>query len=58
MRWYHFDPFAHRQREQCTVGALRAEVVGHDVSIRAMDTGRFTGKSAMSLGELAKSATA
>ena len=27
-------------REQCTVGALRAEVAGHDVSIRAMDKGR------------------
>ena len=25
MRWYSFDPFAHRTREQCTVGALRAE---------------------------------
>ena len=24
MRWYQFDPFAHRSREQCTVSALRA----------------------------------
>ncbi len=27
-RWYSFDPFAHRTREQCTVGALRAEAGG------------------------------
>ena len=26
MRIYQFDPFAHRSRDQCTVGALRAEV--------------------------------
>ena len=32
---------SHRPREQCTVGALRAEVAGHDVSVRAFDTGRF-----------------
>ena len=25
MRHYHFDPFASRSREQCTVAALRAE---------------------------------
>jgi hypothetical protein len=25
MRHYHFDPFANRAEEQCTVGALRAE---------------------------------
>ena len=43
MRWYRFDPFAHRPREQCTVGALRAEVPDHDVAIRAMDKGRFAG---------------
>ena len=36
MRWYSFDPFAHIPKEQCTVGALRASVAGHDVSIRAM----------------------
>ena len=58
MRWYHFDPFAHRPREQCTVAALRAEVPDHDVTIRAMDKGRFAGKGAMSLCELAEQATA
>ncbi|MSO79628.1 MAG: amidohydrolase [Acidimicrobiia bacterium] len=26
MRIYQFDPFAHRSKDQCTVGALRAEV--------------------------------
>ena len=40
MRWYRFDPFAHRTAEQCTVGALRAEVAGHDVSIHSMEKGR------------------
>ena len=58
MRWYRFDPFAHRQRERCTVGALRAEVAGHDVSIRSMDKGRYAGAERPSLGELAQRATA
>jgi predicted TIM-barrel fold metal-dependent hydrolase len=34
MRWYHFDPFSHVPRDQATVGALRASVAGHDVSIQ------------------------
>lgn len=58
MKWYRFDPFAHRPREQCTVGALRAEVAGHDVSIRAYDKGRYADAKKISLGQLAKSATA
>jgi hypothetical protein len=58
MRWYRFDPFAHRPRERCTVGALRAEAVGHDTSIRPMDKGRFAATPRMSLGELAENATA
>ena len=29
-----------RPKEQCTVGALRAEVAGHDVAVRSMDKGR------------------
>jgi predicted TIM-barrel fold metal-dependent hydrolase len=57
MRWYGFDPFAIRPKERSTVGALRAEVAGHDVSIRAFDTGRRQ-RSAISLGELADRATA
>jgi predicted TIM-barrel fold metal-dependent hydrolase len=58
MRWYRFDPFATRPRQQCTVGALRAEVPGHDTAIKAMDKGRFADAPRMSLGELAENATA
>jgi predicted TIM-barrel fold metal-dependent hydrolase len=31
MREFSYDPFRYRAREQCTVGALRAEAVGVDV---------------------------
>jgi predicted TIM-barrel fold metal-dependent hydrolase len=58
MRWYRFDPFAYRAREQCTVGALRAEVAGHDVSIRAMNKGRHAERERVSLGDFASRATA
>jgi hypothetical protein len=58
MRWYRFEPYAHRAREACTVGALRAEVAGHDTSVRSMDKGRFAGSERISLGELARRATA
>jgi hypothetical protein len=58
MRWYQFDPFAIRPPDQCTVGALRAEVAGHDTSVRSYDKGRYAGSQRMSLGQLAKSATA
>jgi len=57
MRWYHFDPFSKRSRESCTVGALRAEVAGHDISVRSFDTGRRE-RSHVSLGDMAKRATA
>jgi predicted TIM-barrel fold metal-dependent hydrolase len=40
MRWYSFDPFAHRSKEASTVGALRAQSAGHDVSIKAQGTGQ------------------
>jgi predicted TIM-barrel fold metal-dependent hydrolase len=30
MRAFHYDPFGHRRREQCTVGALRAEAADVD----------------------------
>jgi len=33
-RWYQFDPFAHRPREACTVGALRAEAADVDTTPR------------------------
>jgi predicted TIM-barrel fold metal-dependent hydrolase len=35
MKFFRFDPFTIRAREKCTVGALRAEAEGHDVSIVA-----------------------
>jgi predicted TIM-barrel fold metal-dependent hydrolase len=58
-RWFSFDPFVHRTREQSTVGALRAESAGHDVSIQSFDTGRVTrsGKGA-DLARIAAEATA
>jgi predicted TIM-barrel fold metal-dependent hydrolase len=58
MRWYSFDPFAHRTREQSTVGALRAEAGDHDIEIRAFDKGRFTKQIGIDLGELEAKATA
>ncbi len=58
-RWYSFDPFAQRTRERCTVGALRGEASGHDVSIRSFDKGRFERKrTGADLGRLAARATA
>jgi predicted TIM-barrel fold metal-dependent hydrolase len=35
MKFFNYDPFSIRPREQCTVGALRAEAAGHDVSVHA-----------------------
>jgi predicted TIM-barrel fold metal-dependent hydrolase len=35
MRLFQFDPFAVRPREQCTVGALRAEASDVDVSVKS-----------------------
>jgi hypothetical protein len=35
MRWYQFHPFAHVPKDQATVGALRASVAGHDVSVQS-----------------------
>jgi predicted TIM-barrel fold metal-dependent hydrolase len=35
MKYFRFDPFRIRPRERCTVGALRAEAAGHDVSIQS-----------------------
>jgi len=58
MRWYSFDPFAHRPKEQCTVGALRAEAGDHDVEIRPFDKGRFSKKVGIDVGELQARATA
>ena len=35
MRWYSFDPFSHLPKMQATVGALRRQAAGHDVSIQS-----------------------
>jgi len=51
-RWYQFDPFAQRAREDCTVGALRAEAAGHDVSIRSLDQGRFERRTGTSVTDM------
>jgi predicted TIM-barrel fold metal-dependent hydrolase len=32
MRFFQYDPFAHRPKERCTVGALRAEAIGVDTA--------------------------
>lgn len=58
MRWYSFDPFAHRPRERSTVAALRAEAAGHDVEIRPYDKGRFTKQVGIDIGKLQERATA
>ena len=55
-RWYSYDPFQHRSREQSTVGALRAEAAGHDVSVQSMDKGRFERK-VLTAAEMASRAT-
>jgi predicted TIM-barrel fold metal-dependent hydrolase len=57
MRWYSFDPFTARTRESSTVGALRAEVAGHDVSIRSLDGGRHEHQRGIEIGVLSKQAS-
>ena len=58
-QWYSFDPFAIRPREECTVGALRTSVAGHDVSIRSLDGGRHVPtRKGIDMGELAVKSTA
>ncbi len=57
-RWYSFDPFAHRAKEDCTVGALRAEAGDHDVSIRSFDKGRYERRAGIEIGKLVEKATA
>jgi hypothetical protein len=38
MRWFSFDPFSHVPRAEATVGALRAQAAGHDVSTMSRST--------------------
>jgi predicted TIM-barrel fold metal-dependent hydrolase len=56
MRWYSFDPFLNRARDQSTVGALRVEAGDHDVSIRSADKGRFEKSVGIELGKLTATA--
>ena len=49
MRFFRFDPFSIRPREKCTVGALRAEAEGHDVSIQSKGTRSERGEEPMTL---------
>ena len=58
MRWYRFDPFAHRPREQCTVGALRAEVPATTWRSARWTRAASPTRRTMTLGELAENATA
>lgn len=39
MKHYSFDAFSVRPREECTVGALRAQATGHDISVRVTSDG-------------------
>ncbi|HUY64651.1 MAG TPA: amidohydrolase family protein, partial [Acidimicrobiales bacterium] len=43
MRHFRFDPFAHRPRQRCTVGALRAGATDVDVTPRAASGERPAG---------------
>jgi predicted TIM-barrel fold metal-dependent hydrolase len=42
-RFYSFDPLAHRPREQCTVGALRAEAEDVDITPKSFGKREGTG---------------
>ena len=55
MRFFRYDPFAHRPREKCTVGALRAEAVGVDVEPVARGR-RFEAKPGVTISELSPTA--
>jgi predicted TIM-barrel fold metal-dependent hydrolase len=39
MRWFRFDPFAHYQREELSVGALRAKAAAAEVDISPKSSG-------------------
>ena len=56
MRCYSFDPFSIRPREKATVGALRAEVAGHDVEIKSMGRRKADADGAAQAALLAKRA--
>jgi predicted TIM-barrel fold metal-dependent hydrolase len=56
MRVFQFDPFAVRPREQCRVGALRAEAADVDVSIRSLGRKNEGGMMASQLAAIARPA--
>jgi predicted TIM-barrel fold metal-dependent hydrolase len=58
-RWFSFDPFSIRSKEQSSVSALRAEASGHSVAVRSFDSGRIERSgSGADLAALGESATA
>jgi predicted TIM-barrel fold metal-dependent hydrolase len=56
MRVFQFDPFAVRPREQCTVGALRAEAADVDTAIRSLGRKNEGGMMASQLASIARPA--
>jgi ribosomal protein S3 len=54
MRLYTYDPFSILGRENCTVGALRAQAEGWDVSIKARGI-KASATGAADLARFAKS---
>ncbi len=58
MKCYDFDPFSIRPREQCTVGALRAEAVDVDVEIKSMGRRKADADGASQSSRLATVAAA
>ncbi len=53
MRLYSFDPFSTRPREQCTVGALKAEGADVDISIKSLGRPKGTPFTARQLAAIA-----
>ena len=54
MKNFSFDPFSHIPREQCTVGALRAQATDVDTTPVSYGTGKFQDEgivTAMTLAE-------
>ena len=58
LRWYSWDPFAHRPAGALHGGVLRAEAAGHDVSEHSYDHGRYQRSQGIEMGRLAGRATA
>jgi predicted TIM-barrel fold metal-dependent hydrolase len=54
MSVYQFHPFSFRPKEQCTVGALRAEAFDVDTSVRSLGRNNEGGMSATELAAIAR----